>query len=222
MLETSSRYFWETYYKTQHGDNPLTYEPSSFAIFISSYVMPSMRILELGCGNGRDAAIFTSRGLDYVGVDQAAQAITRCKSSIPSSTFVEASFTEPGLVLKTGVAFDAVYARFTFHSIAVEEEVVALNNSFAALKESGYLLVETRSINDPRYGKGTQIGEHEYYDTHYRRFADIHQLMMRVRMAGFCIRCAHEEYVAAHYGDDKAVVVRLIAQKPVLDQIRNT
>ncbi len=44
-------------------------EPSSFAREVSALLSPGARVLDLGCGEGRDSVFFAARGFDVTGVD---------------------------------------------------------------------------------------------------------------------------------------------------------
>ncbi len=55
-VRTPKRYIWGT-------------EPSSFARQVASPLPPGARILDLGCGEGRDSVFFAAQGFDVVGVD---------------------------------------------------------------------------------------------------------------------------------------------------------
>jgi SAM-dependent methyltransferase len=51
----------------RHRDKaqPWSVLPSQFAVFVANEVAPA-RLLEVGCGNGRDSLFFSSAGFDVV------------------------------------------------------------------------------------------------------------------------------------------------------------
>lgn len=53
---TPNRYIWGT-------------EPSAFARSVAPLLEPGERVLDLGCGEGRDSVFFATRGCDVTGVD---------------------------------------------------------------------------------------------------------------------------------------------------------
>lgn len=55
-LRTPKTYIWGT-------------EPSSFAQQVAPLLPPGARVLDLGCGEGRDSVFFASEGFEVVGVD---------------------------------------------------------------------------------------------------------------------------------------------------------
>lgn len=63
--------YWDQYYKNHLCPE----EPSLFAQYVATLVEPGRRMIELGCGNGRDAVYFASRGLDVVALDTSKTAI---------------------------------------------------------------------------------------------------------------------------------------------------
>lgn len=206
--------FWSTYYHTTHGDNPLTSEPSTFTLFCSPYLLGGERVVEFGCGNGRDAAFFNARGLRYTGVDACPEAIKRCEQRrLPSCRFVNASFTDEHLPETLAAAADVVYSRFTLHSVSAEGERAAFDIARRLLRPAGLLLVEARSVNDPRYGSGERVAEHAFRDTHFRRFLHLGDTVARLEAAGFEVASASEETRAANFAADKAVVVRIVARR---------
>ena len=47
--------------------------------------------------------------------------------------------------------------------------------------------VETRSLSDARFGKGTEVGKNAFVDTHYRRFMSAEDLSQAATAAGLSI-----------------------------------
>ena len=64
--------YWNTFYSLRKGVNL----PSEFAkSLVGKFIHRGDRILELGCGNGRDTIFFASKECPIVGIDQSAVAI---------------------------------------------------------------------------------------------------------------------------------------------------
>jgi len=214
--------YWNRYYRGDcPGDSPIVKDPTSFFSFCLQYLTNCSTVVEFGCGSGRDAQGFLSRGIQYHGIDMSEAAVSTCtqKFLVDDHSFMVADFSSPDLVetLRCKNSFpgkyDCVYSRFCFHSITDEQQRVAISNSCRLLAPGGHLCIEARSVKDPRYGCGVEVGKHAFVDTHYRRFIDLHELLVVLRESGFRVVSACEEYVSCQLGDDKAVVVRFVCEK---------
>lgn len=60
---------WAREYVRRPKDYIWGREPSSFAREVSALLPPGARVLDLGCGEGRDSVFFASRGFDVTGAD---------------------------------------------------------------------------------------------------------------------------------------------------------
>lgn len=65
------------------------------------------RILDLGCGTGRDAAYFTSKGFDVVGLDFSQEMLKIAKKAAPEVEFIQQDLTAN--LMSLGM-FDGVWA----------------------------------------------------------------------------------------------------------------
>ncbi len=223
-LATAAPSFWDAYYTTTTlGDSPLTDAPSSFIAFCAPHINAprtsgaACKVVEFGCGNGRDARWFVGQGFGYVGLDASPAAVDACRAAMTGAkrcAFQTGDFTVPDLLLADSGSADLVYSRFTLHSVDDDQEAGALANAFRLLKPGGRLMLEARSIRDPRCGLGACVGLNAYVDTHYRRFLDLDATIAKLEGAGFDVRVACEEVRAANFLADKAVVVRLVGVKP--------
>jgi tellurite methyltransferase len=230
--------FWQNYYQTGKGDNPLVQNPSSFATFVTNNLKKKPgSVLELGCGNGRDAPALTStaggqvqeRGegeeRQYVGIDSCPIAIEKARCLLPSlppsTKFHQVNFALPytsqkGLsciITPKTKKFEMVYSRFTLHSVTEPEESILFDNVGLVLVSGGWFCIEARSRNDPRYGKGEEVFPHAFVDTHFRRFLDLKETVVKLESRGFNIVFACEEWKDANYRDDLAVVIRILCTK---------
>jgi tellurite methyltransferase len=225
-VEPKDDTFWSSYYKSGGGDNPLIYKVSSFTAFVTGRLRLSapFTVLELGCGNGRDAAAFASLKSVYIGVDTCPVAVDRARQHLlPNVSFNQGNFALPwnsdALALPTVLKnvdtkkFDLVYSRFTLHSVTDEEENIVFDNVQRLLASGGWFCIEARSKNDPRYGKGKQVSPNAFVDTHFRRFLDLQETIGKLEVRGFTVVVACEEWKDANYCTDMAVVIRILCTK---------
>lgn len=202
--------YWNEYYKKNIAPS----EPSKFAKDILKYLESGKKLIELGCGNGRDAIFLSNNKIDVVAVDQCESSINNLRSSVSSDNikFVADDFIETKLLEKE--SFDYVYSRFTLHSISEEEENKLINRVYEALKKDGLLLIEVRSVKDEIFGLGEQIARNTYiYNNHSRRFIILDELIEKLTLNGFKVDFADENNDYAIYKDQNPIVIRVIARK---------
>lgn len=197
---------WRSFYT--NADAPV--EPSGFARLVAEELSPGVRLLEVGCGNGRDASYFASEGMRVLALDPQAEAIeaARRRYSSHQLTFLTGTVSE---IPDSSNSFDAVYSRFCLHAMVPEEEDEFLARSVDLLKPNGSLFIECRSVNDPLARKGEVISKTERICGHYRRFIVREELSDKVTSLGYHIVSVQESSGLAKLGDDDPVVIRLHA-----------
>jgi len=202
--------YWNQYYKNRICST----EPSPFAQYVATLVDPGKRMVELGCGNGRDAVFFATQGLNITALDMSNEAITALQErQIPNAEFLCGDFVNSSI--HQAEAYDYAYSRFTIHSINQNQEQVLLKNVFRGLRSEGKLFVEVRSVKDPLYGKGKAIERNAFfYDNHYRRFIVMDELVAALEHHGFRVEYTEERTGFAPYGNDDPPVIRIVAVKP--------
>lgn len=201
--------YWDTYYAKKE----VPAIPSNFAESILLSIDKSKLLLELGCGNGRDSFFFARNNIQTIGLDLSAQAIEQNNSfGHDNVTFQVADFTALDKDQFPNVG--NVYSRFTLHSVDQESYERTVDWCADNLAPgSGMLFLEARTVNDPLCGQGTNVGEGEYVTTHYRRFAEIKDVMKDLKSRGFELFHVSENYTNSWYKDDHAVVYRITAKK---------
>ena len=205
--DTRSSY-WDDYYATRATRQRRL--PSQFATFVAGELDRPHRVIELGCGDGRDAMFFSAYGHDVVGVDASIAAIEACRALAETlaepARFVHARIDEPGLADRVkGTGPRVVYARFFLHAITEAEEEVLLDLA-AALTEPGDLLaVEYRTIRDL---SGTKVTA-----THFRRYILPAAFEARALSKAFDVIYAVEGFGFAKYREDDAYVARTIFRR---------
>ena len=202
--------YWNHYYL---NNPPKSQDESLFAKFVSKYTEMGKRLVDLGCGNGRDSLFFHNIGLEVCGVDASESVIKALnKFSNKSLTFLCGNFIVDERLYKN--KYDYYYSRFTIHAIDKEGEKKLLKNVFNSLVEGGAFFIEVRSINDEKFGKGEKVGKNAYLlDGHYRRFININEMLAELIKVGFSIKYAEEAKGFAPYKDEDSYIIRIVAEK---------
>ncbi|WP_071119214.1 class I SAM-dependent methyltransferase [Romboutsia timonensis] len=202
--------YWNEYYKKNIAPN----EPSKFAKDILKYLDSGKKLIELGCGNGRDAMFLANNNISVVAIDQSESSINNLKQSVSNNNieFVVDDFIKTKLLKRE--SFDYIYSRFTLHSISEEQEEKLLKRVYEGLKKDGLFLVEARSIKDDIFGLGEKIARNTYvYNNHSRRFIVLDELVKKLTSYGFKIEFVNESNNYAAYKDQNPIVIRVIAKK---------
>lgn len=149
--------------------------PSQFALSCYDKIKNVKKMLELGCGQGRDTLFFASKGieieaLDYspFGIEQLQKlALEKNLSNLHASVFDARN----SLPFKDN-EFDAVYSHMFFTMRFTWDELRAIVNEVKrVLKNNGFHFFSVRNRNDGVYGKGIKIDENIYeYKTFQVRF----------------------------------------------------
>lgn len=210
MELSRDREYWNTYYSK--GVCPT--EPSDFAKYVSTLVEPGRVLIDLGCGNGRDALFFAQNCVNVTGVDLSDEAIASLSTQNCETIrfllddFVQSSIHQPD-------SYDYAYSRFTLHAISEEQGSELIQNVFRGLKAGGKFFIEVRGTKDPLFGLGEQIAKKTFiYNGHSRRFIVLDELLQDLTGTGFSIEYAAEQTGFAAYGEDDPPVIRVVAVKP--------
>jgi len=207
---------WNSFYAQAAA--PL--RPSSFAELVHGRLTGPQRVIEIGCGNGRDAAFFAGQGHRVTALDLSPGAISACRrhhAALPVE-FLHGAL--PALAGRLTGEFDLVYSRFVLHAMPLEEEVALLHAAAAILRPRGELCIECRSIHDPLARLGRVISPTERIHGHYRRFIVIDELVARLEAAGFKVVEKIESAGLAVHGTEDPVVIRLRAIKRAVRTVR--
>lgn len=199
---------WNSYYNSIKAPDT----PSSFAELVSGSLVNGAKLLEIGCGNGRDASFFMKNGHHVTALDVSQAAIDTCISNNINfkDNFVCGTIDRLSDEIYAN-HFDVIYSRFCLHAMTPDEENLFIAEASRKLKNNGSLCIECRSINDPLARKGEVLSPTERVFGHYRRFIVLDQLIIKLAGFGFKILSAEEVSGVSILGDDNPVVIRVIA-----------
>ena len=206
-----NRDYWNQYYK----NDVCSKQPSPFAQYVATLIEPGRRLVELGCGNGRDAVYLAAQGLKVTALDLSSVTIEHLREqNIPNTEFICEDFVNSDIHRPNG--YDYAYSRFTMHSINKNQEQLLLQRVYASLRPGGKLFIEVRSVKDPLFGKGRQLEYNAFfYDNHYRRFIVLEELVAELEECGFLVEYAKDSKGFAPYGNEDPSVIRVVARRSV-------
>ena len=210
-LDHGKNAHWEAHYRGREG----CLEPSPFAHHVGETLGPRpLRLLDVGCGDGRDSAYFRRLGHDVTAIDASPAAIALCERGHPGLGITFRHGAVDDLADRSGPAsFDVVYCRFTMHAMTDAEEAAFRRGAHALLTDDGRLFIECRSVNDIMMRRGEVISPTERIHGHYRRFIVLDELVDRLGRSGFEIESAIESTGLAVFDDEDPTVIRVMARR---------
>ncbi len=204
--------YWDKFYN-EHSTKDDILDCSTFASFCCDYFLnKSPRIIvDLGCGNARDAKHFAEKHLVY-GIDQSIDDQVVNRNKLPLLKLIEQDFVRDEYNFSEKV--DVFYSRFTIHSITEEDQKELLPKVYNTLDAGGLFCIEVRTIKDPKFGVGKHICDTTYFnDGHTRRFIDSQEFLKKVISLGFKLIYFNEQDNLSVYKDDNPVLMRIILEK---------
>lgn len=134
--------YWDNFYKNFTVTNE-----SDFAKYVNDKIQPKSEIIDIACGNGRDALFFEKQNHKVIGIDNTNQ-----------QNFLGKNFLKMD-ALNFKLKADVFYCRFFVHTITenkLDKFILNLKNNI----ENGLLFIETRST--------TGYSENEKMETFFR------------------------------------------------------
>lgn len=192
------------YWNEVYSANKLDHEPSSFAQHCEvSHFHSGNSLLELGCGNGRDAFFFVEKGMQVSALDASSKTIENLSSmSVKNVDFLNQDFSD----LTSFTGFDHVYSRFTMHSVDEETEQMVFSQLPQVLKAGGLFLMEARSTNDEKLEKA-------FGNEHFRRYLDFQTTVDKLESLNFRILEKRESKGLSPYKEEDPFLIRIVAQR---------
>lgn len=192
---------------------------STFFDFVDSQEIPST-VVDLGCGDGRDAIAHAAAGRHVVGVDRSRVAVRHAQARAEKLglagrlTFASADVADaPGLTaILTQARSKAdggpvlVYLRFFLHSIPEETQQALLDTVAAAGRAGDVIAAEFRTEQD---AKGPKV-----HGAHYRRYQDGRAFgQLLDEHYGYEVLVEREGTGLSPYGDEDPHLYRVIARR---------
>ncbi len=152
---------WEEYYSVLHElpdwlKKPVPFIVDSLSLFKKQ---GTQRILDLGCGVGRNSIYLGKKGFDVVGVDISRSALKKADvwskiEGIPNVIFLRGSMTRLPFLSQS---FHAVVSVSVIHHALKEDIREAIRAIHEVLKDDGLFIANLLSTKDYRYGSGERL-----------------------------------------------------------------
>jgi cyclopropane fatty-acyl-phospholipid synthase-like methyltransferase len=122
---------------------------------------PGARVVELGCGGGRDETRALARRFRLTGVDLSREQLHRARGRVPGADFVLGDFTE---VAFPEESIDAVASFYAFNHVPRELLAPLLARVHGWLVRGGLLLVAF-GVSDTEGWRGEWLGTTMYFSS---------------------------------------------------------
>jgi tellurite methyltransferase len=211
----SNNVYWHNFYNGKNNGSSLTLLPSQFAAFVAGEVSDrNALVLDLACGNGRDANFFSQFGFKSIGIDNSISAIEVCKNLHRKDNL---SFYHMNLVDESTILYlkelctkwsggIVVYSRFFLHSITDIEQDIFFGILANFLPVGASVYFEFRTSSDASLEKA-------FSSEHFRRYASLQSTCNILQRFGFHIEYSVEGQGLAKYKSEDAIVGRIIGNK---------
>lgn len=105
---------------------------AEFSAFLA--LNPGPRVIDLGCGSGREAPLFREAGFDYVGVDRSVGLLSEARARNPGATFLEIDMSTLNFPEQS---FDAFWSAASLLHVPKLQAPDVLREWFRILKPGG-------------------------------------------------------------------------------------
>jgi SAM-dependent methyltransferase len=211
------RQIWESWHHTHSYASPSGHAEAELETFVKHLPSEALvpRILEVGCGQGREAINLARRGYEITAFDLSPTAINiaqeNAKTAHVDVDFSERDVSDP--LPYEANSFQGIFAHLSLHYFDDVTTRSIFTELARILTPGGILYFTVRSVGDRFYRKGTRIDKNLYcYEGHIRGFFDTgyaHKLLRRWQ-----IRVSEHYEVTGERRDNPGRFLRIIATLP--------
>ncbi|MBN2525065.1 MAG: class I SAM-dependent methyltransferase [Deltaproteobacteria bacterium] len=203
--------YWNRYYK-ETPDNRVHTTPSNFCLDCVESIFPrrKSRIVDLGCGNGRDSVYLAQSGFCVTAIDQSAAALMLLTQHARNSNVTvethQGDFSRFYTPLPTNI-----YSRFSLHAIDNNAQETLFRNARQMVYNGHLFAIEARTTLD--FDASATTHREHWEGNHYRRYLHVPTLLGELKASGFDIYAIRQGINFAPLpGVEYPHVVRIIAR----------
>lgn len=213
-VEQQTRVYWANFYSRTQFESG-----SSFSRFVLERAGTPQHLVDIGCGDGRDACTFGAAGRTVLGIDASAEGVAHAAARATELelgervSFVACDVSDHDALRTHLERFResaegpiGFYLRFFLHAIPehVQDDLLATIGEVA--RSGDHLLAEFRTVDDKQVPKT--------HGKHYRRFLDAEQFRDELEARhGFSVDFFTEGRGLSPYGDEDPVLCRIAAER---------
>lgn len=142
-------YDYETLYAT-HA-NALGDQTPQIAAFVGKIAQQPVRILDVGCGQGRDALPLARAGHDVTGVDLSPSGVAAMRADAQAEGLTITGHVADITTYTPDGVFDIVLVDRTLHMLAPEPRRTTLLQLMQAVAAGGWLVIADETSNLPAF-----------------------------------------------------------------------
>jgi hypothetical protein len=211
--ELRTKVYWAGFYaRTQYTTG------STFFEWMTSRTDTPAKVVDIGCGDGRDSCAFGRTGRTVLGLDQSAVGIEHAQGHASQLGLEDVSFRvcdvadEKDLgraldhVVDTSPGPTLFYLRFFLHAIHEEVQEALLDAIDTHARPGDMFAAEFRTDKDEHNAK--------VHTKHYRRFQDAELFVTDLANRGWEILHQEEGSGLSPYKGEDPVLARVVARRP--------
>ena len=196
--------YWNFFYKNKNINNKLNF-PSQFSIFTLSKDVEKNILIELGCGNGRDAFYMAKYYNKIIAIDSSKIAIKdniKKFKNIKNLVFLRENLTRKITLEIPNKEKKTVYARFFFHTLKNKEILAMVNILSSLLNKNEKVFLEYRTHLDKKTKK--------IFKKHFRNYIDPKKMVKIFKKENFINIYSNSSYGYALFGNEDPHIARQI------------
>lgn len=156
--------FWESAFKDKQemwGSAPADSAITATNLFLEKSLK---HILIPGFGYGRNAKVFTDKGLKVTGIEISETAINLAKQHFGETVTVHHGGV--GDMPFDNKLYDGIFCYALIHLLNENERAKLIADCYRQLKPDGLMIFVAISTNTPTYGEGTRLGKDWFVTKH--------------------------------------------------------
>jgi len=154
---------WDEVYKYFKGKSLFVWgdDPTPFFVEKIDFLKKNnvRKLLNAGCGDGRNTIAFAKKGFEILGVDNSYEAVKKSREILKEYKKVVIEKQDLYKLNFKG-EFDAVICDYIL--VHMENPKLILQNFHNSLKEGWFLIIEFLSLDDDAFGKGENVGHNSF------------------------------------------------------------